>query len=210
MTINETFFGGLKVASVQWSLSRAQTDTRTRGGEMIRVGSGASLWQGSATLAPAYHRDAAATEALLAELTGPGQSILAYDPRYNGPSYDPTGAILGASTPTIDTLNADNRRMRVTGLPASYELRVGDYIGWQYGSNPTRYALHRVTSAATANSTGRTPLFSVTPHIRPGAVVGAAVALTRPVCKCLITADYGAGAPLITQGARIGLMQTLR
>lgn len=208
--INETFFGGLKIASVQWSLSRAQTDTRTRGGSVIRVGIGAPLWIGAATLSPAYHRDAGEIEALLAELTEPGRFILAHDPRYDGPAFDPTSSILGNATPTIHTLNADNRRMRVQGLPGGYQLRIGDYLGFQYGSNPTRYALHRLTSAATASGAGLTPLFSVTPHIRPGAAVGAAVSLVRPSCKCLISADYGNGAPLITQGAQITLIQTLR
>lgn len=208
--INETFFGGLKIASVQWSLSRVTKDTRTRGGAVIRSENGAALWTGTATLAPGYHADQGETEALLAELTGAGQFVLAYDPRYNGPKADPGGAILGASTPTIHTLDADNRRMRIQGLPSGYVLSAGDYLGFEYGSNPTRYALHRLTSAATASIGGLTPFFSVTPHIRPGAAVEAAVALMRPVCKCLVTADYGTGAPLITQGAQIGLQQVLR
>ena len=208
--INETFFGGRKIASVQWSLALAMAETTTRGGAVIRTGIGAALWTGRASLAPAYHRDAAAVEALLAELTQPGQSVLAYDPRYNGPRMDPAGVILGAATPTIHTLNPDNRRMRVAGLPAGYVLSAGDYIGWQYGANPVRYALHRVTGAATASGAGLTPLFSVTPHIRTGASVGAAVALVRPVCKCLVSAEYGSGAPLVTQGTQISLIQTLR
>lgn len=208
--INETFFGGLKVASVQWSLQSAMSETTTRGGAVIRTGIGAALWTGRATLAPAYHRDAAAVEALLAELTQPGRSILAHDPRYNGPRLDPTGAILGASAPIVHALNADNRRLRVNGLPSGYVLSVGDYIGWQYGSNPVRYALHRVTSAATASGAGLTPLFSVTPNIRPGVTIGAAVAFVQPICKCLISARYGIGVPLVTQGAEITLIQTLR
>lgn len=210
MTTNTTFFGGLKVASVQWSLSRATKDTRTRGGSVIRAEQGAALWTGSATLVPGYHAGQGEIEALLAELTAAGQFILAYDPRYNGPRMDPGGVILGNATPTIHTLDADNRRMRVTGLPAGYVLSVGDYLGFTYGSNPTRYALHRITSAATASGAGLTPLFSVTPHIRPGAAVAGAVTLLRPACKCLITAEYGAGAPRITSGATIGLIQTLR
>ena len=206
--INTTFFGGLKIASVQWQLSRANLDTRTRGGAVIRSGIGAPLWTGTATLAPGYHADLAAVEALLAELTAPGRFVLAYDPRHNGPKADPGGAILGGASPTIHTLDGDNRRMRIGGLPSGYVLSVGDYLGFQYGS-PARYALHRVTSAATASG-GVTPLFSVAPNIRPGATTGAAVTLVRPVCKCLISAEYGAGRPLITSGAEIGLIQTLR
>lgn len=208
--INTTFFSTLKVASVQWSLPPAMAETTTRGGEVIRTGIGAPLWRGSVALWQQYHRDVAEVEALLAELTQPGQSILAYDPRYTGPRMDPGGAILGAASPTIHTLNPDNRRLRVAGLPGGYVLSVGDYIGWQYGANPVRYALHRITSAATASGAGLTPLFSVTPHIRPGAAVGAAVALVRPVCKCLVNVDYGVGSRIFTRDTQISLIQTLR
>lgn len=216
--VDTTFFGGLKIASVQWSLNRAQSTNQLRGGDVIKNQVGAPLWQGMATLAPAYHADLAETEAMLAKLTAPSEFFLAYDPRYNGPKADPAGAILGVGSgpssttaPTIHTLNADNKRLRVTGLPAGYVLSAGDYIGWTYLSNPTRYALHRLVTGATASAAGLTPLFEVVPHIRPGVTVGADVELIRPAAKCIIaSADYGAGVPLITNGAQIQIMQTLR
>ena len=208
--IDTTLFPALKVAASKFSLSVNYTQGVTRGGEVIRVGVGARLWAGTVSVAPAYYHQLAALEALLAESDAAGRFILAYDARFDGPRLDPTGAILGAATPTIHTLDADSRRMRVTGLPAGYQLRTGDYIGWQYGSGPVRYALHRLTSDADASGAGLTPLFSVVPHIRPGAAVGAAVSLVRPVCKCVISADYGAGSRLISQGPQITLTQTLR
>ena len=211
MTTDATFFGGLKVAAVEWSLSRDVSATRLRDGSVIPTERGAALWQGQVTLAPAYHDDAAATEARLAKLTGAGQFLLAYDPRHNGPRMDPGGVILDTATPTIHTLHSDGRQMRVNGLPGSYALMAGDWIGWTYGSNPVRYALHRLVTDATASLAGLTPLFEVVPAIRPGSTTGIAVSLIRPPIKALIRdARYGHGAPLITQGASFDIIQTLR
>lgn len=211
MTTDATFFGGLKVAAVEWSLSRDVSTTRLRDGTVIPIERGAALWQGKVTLAPAYHRNMAEVEARLAKLIGAGQFLLAYDPRHNGPRMDPGGVILGAASPTIHTLHASGDQMRVNGLPGGYVLSAGDWIGWTYGSNPTRYALHRLVTGATASLAGLTPLFEVTPRIRPGVATGAAVVLIRPPIKALIRdAAYGQGVPLITQGPSFDIIQTLR
>jgi hypothetical protein len=210
MALDTTFFGGLRIASVQWSLNRALSENTLRDGTVIANQVGTPKWMGAATLSPAYHADLAEVEALLAKLTAPGEYVLAHDPRYSGPKADPGGVTLGAATPTIHTLNADNKRLRVTGLPSGYVLSPGDYIGWTYLSNPTRYALHRLVTGATASGAGLTPLFEVTPHIAPGVTTGAAVTLVRPAAKCLIRAQYGAGVPLITNGGQIELIQTTR
>lgn len=208
---DSTFFGGLKVASVTFAPSIPTEQTRLADGSVVKASLGATLWQGTAQLAPSTHADAAEVEAKLAKLMRPGETFFAYDPRYNGPRSDPGGVILGAATPTIHTLDADNRRLRVTGLHAGYVLSVGDYIGWQYGSSPTRYALHRVETAATADGAGLTPLFAVEPHIRPGVAVSAAVALVRPRIKAqLLSVAYGQGVPVVTSGVSLSFTQTLR
>ena len=206
-----TFFAGLRVASVRWTLSEPMEVNRLGDGSVIKSSLGAALWQGEATMAPGYHANLAEVEARLAKLHRPGEFFLAYDPRHNGPRMDPGGTILGAATPTIHTLDADNKRLRVQGLPAGYDLSAGDWIGWTYGSSPTRYALHRLVTGATASGAGLTPLFEVAPHIRPGVSTGAAVVLIRPPVKAvLLDATYGAGRPLITEGGSFSLIQTLR
>lgn len=211
MSVDASFFGGLRVSSVEWSLSRATSHTRLHDGTVIPIERGAPLWRGVVTLADAYHRRAAEIEARLAKLTGAGQFFLAHDPRYRGPQMDRDGLILGGATPTIHTLDPDGRRLRVTGLPGGYSLSPGDWIGWTYGENPTRYALHRLVTGATASAGGLTPLFEVVPAIRPGASVGAAVALVKPQAKALVvSAEYGRGRALITDGATFEITQTLR
>lgn len=206
-----TFFGGIKKASAKLSLSDPQEVNRLADGSVIKASLGAALWQGELSLIPGYHADQGGIEVKLAKLIRAGQTFLAYDTRYNGPAADPGGVILGSATPTIHTLDGDNRRMRVTGLPSGYQLQAGDWIGWQYGTNPVRYALHRIETGATASGAGLTPLFAVEPFIRAGVTTGTAVTLIRPPVKAVMTgADYGAGRPLITDGASFSFIQTLR
>ena len=210
---DSVFFGSIKIAASRFRLVVPVGQDRLANGQTIPHLLGASYWTGQADLPPAYHADAAAAEVALARLERPGETFLVYDSRYDGPRLDPGGALLAAenSEPEIHTLNSDNRRMRVSGLPADYVLSAGDYIGWSYGSNPVRHALHRVETDAVADGNGLTPLFAVEPFIRPGAVTGAAVTLVRPVCKArLISANYGAGRPLITAGNGFEWEQTLR
>ena len=205
------FFGGIKKAAAKLKLNEPQEVNRLGDGSVLKASLGAALWQGELSLIPGYHADQGAIEVKIAKLMRAGETFLAYDTRYDGPAADPDGSILGASTPTIHTLDADNRRIRVTGLPVGYELRAGDWIGWTYGSSPVRYALHRIETDATASGAGLTPLFAVEPFIRPGVTVGAAVTLVRPPIKAVMTeADYGSGRPLITEGATFSFIQTLR
>lgn len=206
-----TFFGGLKVTNVMMMLSDPQEISRLGDGSILKASLGAALWTGEATLPSGPHRLQSEAEVRLARLMRAGETLLVYDPRSNGPAADPGGAILGASTPTIHTLDADNRRLRVQGLPVGYQLSVGDWIGWTYGGSPVRYAAHRIETAAVADGSGLTPLFAVEPFTRPGVTVGTAVNLIRPPIKAVLTgADYGAGRARVSQGPTFSFIQTLR
>lgn len=206
-----TFFPGLRIAGGRYWIAEPVTVSRYGDGSVYVDSLGAALWAAEVRVAAHLHHAQVEAEALVARAARPGQTVFAYDSRRNGPRLDPGGVILGASSPQIAELDADNRRLRVSGLPAGYELSVGDLIGWQYGSSPTRYAHHRIASAATASGAGLTGLFEVEPHIRPGASVGAAVSLVRPVFKAVVTAaDYGGFDVQSSAGAVLSLLQTFR
>lgn len=184
---------------------------RTGGGEQLGADLGDRLWQGKITLGRLQRTEAGRPEMLIDVLRQAGRSFLVYDTRRPAPLLDPNGTILGASTPTIHTLSADPRELRITGLPATYVLSPGDYLSFTYGSNPVRYALHRVVATTTAVA-GLTPLFEVTPHIRTGAVTGAAITFLRAYCKAVIlagTAEPGVGRRTITDGISFGYVQSL-
>ena len=204
-------FDLLPVKSVRFRLPGALSTSRTGGGEIIVHGLGARLWQGEIALDMADHANWASIDARLALLEEPGASFLLCDPRLTGPISDPGGAILGAAQPKIAALNANNRELTLKNLPADYLVSQGDVLGFSYGTNPTRLAYHRVVTGGVAGGGGTTPSIEVTPFLRPGAAVDAAVSLVQPTLKAvLVKADYGASRATLSEGGTISWMQTLR
>ena len=206
------FLGALRVAEVTFRLSHPQEHTRLGDGTVISASLGASLWTGMIRLAQANHPRHAQIEALLALMDQPGATFLCHDPRYVGPASDPSGSILGSRTVTIHSVASNMRELRITGLPAGYALSAGDMLAFQYGSNPVRYALHRIVVGGTASSTGLSPLLEVVPNLRLGAVAGLTVSLVRPACKARLLPEptYGSGRQALSRGASFDFIQTLR
>ena len=204
------FLDQLRVQSARFWLPESLTLESTEGGEIFTADRGPRLWQAEYTLAQGHHHSVDEDEARLALLAQAGRSFLAYDPRRAGPKADPDGVGLAGFSPVISATTA--REVMVTGLPPGYQISRGDYLGWIYGTNPVRYALHRAVTAPVATSGGLATV-EVTPNIRTGAAAGAAVSLIRPVCKMvLIPGSYapGAAARVFTAGATFHAQQTLR
>jgi len=187
---------------------------RTAGGSQLSASLGDSVWRGSfQTAATNVRAQSAAMDALLSVLDRAGSSFLVYDPSKPYPADDPTGSILGASTVQVASLSSsDARLISLKGLPASYQLRAGDLIGWTYGSSPTRYALHRIVEDVQASGAGTTSSFEVTPFIEPGVAVDFGVTLVKPVMKAVLVADpgYGMHQPVISTGKQFSFVQTQR
>ncbi|WP_375571238.1 hypothetical protein ABWH93_01205 [Seohaeicola saemankumensis] len=206
------FLGVLRVEEVTFRLSHPQEHTRLGEGTVISASLGASLWTGTIRLAQANHIRHAQMEALIGLMDQPGATFLCHDPRYVGPASDPSGSILGSRTVTIHSVASNMRELRLTGLPSGYLLSAGDMLGFQYGANPVRYALHRIVIGGTASSGGLTPLMEVVPTLRPGAVAGLTVSLIRPACKARLLPEptYGSGRQALSRGASFDFIQTLR
>jgi len=207
------FFGGLRVASCRFTLGGAMMQSRTEGGEIITARRGTRLWQASVTLAPTAHRAAEAVSARLAMLADAGASLLLHPLPVCTPAYDPSGAQLIGFTVTVHTLAANNVEMRLQGCPPGYTLAQGEFLGFGYGSNPIRRAVHQIVSTSVvASGAGVTPIFEVRPAIRPGALVGATVSLIRPTIQAQIvpgSANYGSADPAATGGISFAAIQTL-
>jgi hypothetical protein len=208
----DQFLGLLRVEEVTFRLSHPQEHTRLGDGTIISASLGAALWTGSIRLAQANHPRHAQMEALIALMDQPGATFLCHDPRQIGPAFDPTGSILGSRTVTIHSVAANMRELRLTGLPSGYVLSPGDMLGFEYGSNPVRHALHRSVVGGTASSTGLTPMLEVVPNLRPGNVSGLTVSLIRPACKARLLPGpaYGSGRQANSRGASFDFIQTLR
>lgn len=152
------------------------------------------LWRFDGTTIPIPNDDAEALAAKFEMLTAPGRDFYIANPRKLGPKNDKSGTILGASTPTIHTLNANNRELRIQGVPPGYVLSDGDMIAWDYGpTGQKRRAMHRLASSVTAASTGITPLFELSTFIRAGAAVNDPVYLAPALMRAkLIPGAYKA------------------
>lgn len=208
------FFEWLPLSDMTFHLPGAYETSETGDGEIITSVHGTRLWTGTATLGKMSYEEIARAEVYLAALQHPGASFMAYDRRRPAPGADPTGSIIAGLTPQIASLAVNNRELSLTNLPASYQLQVGDYLSFQYGSNPTRTALHRVVSdVVTADGLGATGLIEVTPHIRPGATTGTGVSLIQAACKAQIVPDSfdpGTNGRRINEGMKFQFRQTLR
>ena len=206
----DTLFAGLPVAECEFNLPATMAMSRTRGGAIKTARLAERLWTGKITLAPQLHRNALGLEAMISTLLEPGRTFLVHPLPFCYPRQDPSGAGLGGTTPVIYSIEAGGREFRISGLPAGYVLSAGDMLSFAYGSNPVRYAMHRVVTVATANGSGLTPNIEITPPIRPGATVGAAVTLARPFTKAiLIPPPARRFVPVVASGLTIDFVQTL-
>jgi len=209
----DAFWGALRIQSAAFYLPESLEMNRTASGEVLTADMGARLWEAEVQLAQGIHDDQTAIEAFMSILRQAGRTFQAGDPRRKYPAYDPTGSILGAASPTISAFAANSREITISGLPANYQIRRGDFLSFAYGSSPVRQALHQVVTAKTASAGGVATDIEVTPHIRSGATAGIAVQLAKPWCKAqVVPGSYrpGFGARVHTSGASFRIVQTLR
>ena len=203
-----------EVSSVRFSLSDPRQFNQTGGGEILDASLGSRLWTGEYSMVPKGHQELLQIEGRIELLLEPGASFLVYDTRKKYPAGDITGAILGASTPTLSAVNANNVDVTLTGLPPGYAFTRGDMFSFTYGSAPLRYALHRVTFAASAADGSGNITVQVVPPIRSGYTLGTAVSLVQPKMKAkIIPASYqpSMGSPgKLSDGLSFQFTQTLR
>jgi len=170
----------INVAAAPFRLQRSEEYSGLSSGQILADEMAPPLWSAPVRLFPAFHDDGLETQALIDTLDGSMQSFLFYDPRAAFPRHDPDGTLLGAATPTVHSLGADNKSIRIEGLPAGYRLSRGDMFALRYGADPERRSLHRLSVPVEAGGTGQTPLFEFRPHLETGAAAGAAVELIKP------------------------------
>lgn len=204
----------LPISSLSFHLPEQLVMSRTAKGEQLTADLGERLWTGQITLGRLTKAEAGRPEVLIDLIRqGASRTFLIYDRYRTNPLLDPTGSILGASTPTILALGGDARELSLTGLPIGYTLSPGDYLSFAYGTSPVLQALHRVVSTVTANGSGQTALFEVTPALRPGAAAAAPVTLRKAFCKAVAVAgsiEEAMRYSTMTEGIAFAWVQTLR
>ncbi|WP_297772667.1 hypothetical protein [uncultured Roseovarius sp.] len=210
----EGFIDLLGFETATFGLPADLSPSITGGGDVIAHRRGSRLWQGEVTLGRSEHADIAAQSALIEHLLEPGASFMVYDRRLPPPQdpAHPTQIDWDTQPVTIKSLIPGNRELSLRGLPANFTLRRGQLLGWQYLTDPVRYALHRIVDATvTSNGVGETARFEVTPFIRPGVALETPVILAWPTCKAkMLSWKPGPGRSSVSQGGSFTWQQTLR
>jgi hypothetical protein len=176
----------LRVPSRSFRLDPQQEYSGLGGGEVLAAELAPTRWTADIKTVPMDRASARVLQSRLEALDGSIRSFYLYDPWKCVPAADPGGVILGASTPAIRTIGSDNKSFSLKGLPVGYVISEGDHIAFDYGSNPTRRALHRVMETQVATAGGNTVLFEVRPHLRPGIAIDLPVTLIKPAAKMVL------------------------
>lgn len=174
------FFDLLRVKTVSFAQAPQQEVSMQGSGAGVVKDLGPSLWLAEFTTNLLTHTQALQLQALIGRMSTSLYSFYAYDPRQQYPQSDPTGSILGASTVKIALVSSP--QLALKGLPAGYVITLGDYLCFDYGS-PSSRALHQACETVTADGTGLTPAFDVTPLPRLGAAPDQVVTLIQPTCE---------------------------
>lgn len=200
----------LKIQAVSWRLERYDELSGLGSGEILAAQLAPPRIVADVEVAPMYHSAASQVQALIESLDGPINSFYLFAPQRRYPQSDPDGSGLGSSVPTIHSIGSNNKSLRLKALPDDYVLTAGDYLAFDYGSNPERRAFHRIVETVAANSGGITPYFEVRPHLRPGVEVDTTVILKEPAAKVIIVPGSfspGKAAGMITEGMSFQVMQ---
>lgn len=156
-----------------------------RGGGPQAVEIGSPLWVADFETAALSRAQAGLWESWLDTLRGGTQLFKARDPRRSYALRSPAGyeglAVAGGSTPfsgsgTLSAVGGGGATVTIGGLPASFEISVGDQLSIAYAG---RQHFHRVSDGAISNGAGSATV-SVEPLVLPGYATGEAVLLLRP------------------------------
>lgn len=157
------------------------------------------LWKADVSTMPLENDDSESLAALMEVLERPGNDFYLCNPRKLFPRADPDGTLLGSATPTLDSVNINNRQIAIAGLPGGYTLSRGDVFSFEYGpTGQKRRAFHRFTETMVATSGGVISAIEVYPHIRTGAVGATPITLIKAAMRAKLVpgtykpAGYGA------------------
>lgn len=204
----DAFWDKLRLSSMSINPHEPKQIDRTASGVVLDASLGDTVWRGSARIAADPNIDnGAEIEALLSLADRVGSTFLVYDVRKPYPKSDPTGSIISGYSPTVTSVESDNRRLTIGNLPSSYVVSPGDLIGIEYGS-PTARGLYRVVQGATASS-GTVGPIEVAPFIAGAVTGGDAVTFVKPTIEVKMEGpQFGGGTPRLISGASFQFVQT--
>ena len=175
----------LRISAVTWDVMRFDEHSGIGTGHDMQSEMARPKWTADVSLGSNYNNNQKQIAAVMRTLQGSQNAFMLNDPLSKYPQSDPTGALLGGSRVQVHTVGANNRSVRLKGLPATYVLTVGDKGQIVFGSNPERNYFFEISETVTA-AAGVTPLFEVFPHLPVGIAVDQTVILAKPACKMIL------------------------
>jgi hypothetical protein len=186
-----SFANLLPIESVTWQLKRNDQIDGLENGQILTSEDAPPLWSGTVNIRPLSYEAYRPISAAVNALDGSLQAFMMFGPPALYPLADPTGSILGAATPTILSLDADNKRITLTGLPVGYVLSAGDNIQFPFAT--TLNAFHQIVAGGVADGSGHATI-ELRPHVHPGTLTGVAVTLIKPAARVvMVPGTYQAG-----------------
>lgn len=186
----DEFWRALRIRSITFDLPDEQTGTGTGRGEVLRASRGDVLWEGKAVVTLNRHDVQDRAKALMDEIRHGGSRFLVCDPKRVAPQADPLGILQGGDVAEIaETDSDDRRRLVLRGLSAGFEVMPGDLVSMEYGADPVRYFLARVSRGGVFSGASPQCELRVLPFLPVGLSVGQEVKLRDPVCKASYVPD---------------------
>lgn len=174
----------LQIDTADFKPQRQRQMSRDGSGIIYLKDLGPSLWTATVQSVPLDHNVAEQIMALINSMEDQLAGFYVWNPRLFYPQSDPGGVVVAGHTQSINTINADTKRVSIKHLPAAYVLTRGDYFHVVAVATGKQQLFQIVDAVITADGTGLTVEFEVSPHIRPGLgmAVNDPVTLIKPSC----------------------------
>lgn len=196
-------------ASVKFGPSSGQELSRQGDGTILAKNLRDPLWMAELTSVQMDLDAFNDAVALIEALDGSIGTFYVWNAARAYPRLDPTGAILGAASVTIDALETSPFNLTLTGLPPLYDLSRGDMLSFDFGNDPVHRALHRIVTGGEADTSGDVDL-TVFPQLRIGVTTALPVTLKKAAMEArLIPGSFEAEAGADGGRVRLSALQVV-
>lgn len=158
-------FNNEVILTKRFQLMYRQDTSRLASGLTIARDYGTPLWVADFQTATLSHDDCIKVEAYLSALDGVTRKFTAWDTRRPYPLAYPTGSF--SDSGSVGNLPTSVNQIGLKGLPANFQISVGDKFAIEYGSG--QRTIHQSIEDVTANGSGVTSDFAIRPF-RPADV----------------------------------------
>lgn len=195
----------LPILNVNWTPQRNDEYSGSGDGRLWSADLAPPLWRASVSLTNLDNLTADDLAARLRSLEGSREAWLFGSRPVSYPRADPMGLGLAGATVRVAFTASGGRELALKGLPAGYDLSVGDKFCFTYLADPLRVYFGEVSEPVSADASGATPAFAIWPRLPAGTAADMIITLARPYLKVVIvpgTLDCG------TSGMSGGVDQT--